>query len=174
MTIKKEPTCDGNCDECPNGTACSDEFCKQHSGNTVKINTLMDRVGDLEDRDSQVDNLTGRVNILINICLIIIAAIVGDFAHSVTVNKKFEIRYTQDRLQLKDTIHELDNKLMARIDTFSRTISDQVDDMADQMDDRFDDLSDEADKRFDLLERELPLMEKDIGTLKEQHLNGRK
>lgn len=171
MPNKKQPSCDGKCEECINGDACVSNFCVQHSGNTVKINALEEKVGDLEDRDSQVDNLTGRVNILINICLIIIAAIVGDFAHSVTVNKKFEIRYTEDRLQLKDTIHALDTKLMTRIDVFSNEMSGKVADISNQVDDRFDDLEKESDRRFDILEKELPTIENEINNLKAKYKN---
>lgn len=169
MSTKKKPTCDGLCDDCANGDTCTSAYCQQHSGNTVRLNSLEEKVGDLEDRDSQVDNLTGRVNILINICLIIIAAIVGDFAHSVTVNKKFEIRYTKDRLQLKDTIHELDMKLMTRLELFSHNVTSQMEEMTDQIDDRFDDLETDADKRFDTLEKELPIIENEINRLKEDH-----
>ncbi len=173
VTSKKSLNCDGLCDVCSTSETCADELCGQHTGQTAKISALQERVGDLEDRDSQVDNLTGRVNILINICLIIIAAIIGDFAHSIVSTKTFETRYTANRLALKDTIHALDMKLMTRIDDMSDQMSDDMQHMTEKVEEKIDDMAKETDKRFDTLERELPLIEQEVKVLRDKHRNDR-
>jgi len=173
--------CDGLCEDCATPEFCNDNnICKQHSGNAANIASLKERVGDLEERDSIVYNLTGRVNLLINISLIVIAAIIGNFAHSITMNKKFEEKYVvdslelqdtlaNDRLVLKDSLHNMQIVFMSKIDQLTKDIRTEMQQNSRSMGIKIDTLSNENDSRFDVIERKLPMMDNDLKNFKDAH-----
>ena len=168
MTEIPDPaSCVGNCDECAQPEACKDaRICLEHSGNTTKINSLMERTATLELKDDQVDKLTGRVNLLINICLIVIAGIAGNFTYSFTVNKMFETKYTEDRLALKDTLHNMDSKFSDRMNALSNTVQDDIRVLSKVVEVRFDDASKDADVRFNSLEKGTEILSNDLERLR--------
>lgn len=168
MVQAPDNNCEGDCSSCSSPDSCPDNICTQHTGNTSKISALMERVGSLEDRDSVVDNLTGRVNLLINISIIVIVSILGNFTYSFTVNRQFEHVYSEDKLLLKDTLHNLETRIGQKIDSVSEKMREEIYTLTDTMEDRFDEVEQSSDERFDQLEKKYPLIELEIQRLKDR------
>ncbi len=171
MADNRSEHCQGICETCETPEACTDHnVCKSHSGNTTQLKMLSERVGDLEERDSVVDNLTGRVNMLINICLLVITTVIGDFGYTITMNKKLEDQYAADRLALEKQLASDKLEYTTALFNLSTALSEKIDEINNKLSNKLNDMNTANDKRFDQIERELPIIQKEIINIHTSHL----
>lgn len=112
---------------CDHADYCTDEHCKQHSGNTTNINALLERVGDLERRDSEVDRLVGKVNLLITLNVALLLFISGELGYSFISNNITSEKYNNDKISVVTSIHEIEKKFTKLMIDLSKSFDERMD-----------------------------------------------
>jgi hypothetical protein len=110
-----------------NGTKCDtascDKQCKDHAMNDNRLTILEEKLQIIEDNTKVVDQLTGRVNLLIVLMAITATTVSGGAMYTFTAISRFKQNHAGEQLSIEKQIHELEQTIDKRFDSIEHRLT---------------------------------------------------